>query len=579
MFIVGLLPIAAMTLEDHYVGKKTIMDSEKGHLSYALNSRLDFLQAWLSHIRKEFLSTVRSDCSTGKCSGEIKNEGQQYPVCGGLDTVNNGYGIYNLLVLYDRDWNPLVTTTKFMNRKIDRPSPEFRALISSSSGLVHDEVFMSPGGHPLLPLARATYTEEGKIYGYVVGHLNLALSLSNILGDSSGIGETGRFYILDSRGKYLWTPNDQREKLGTTSSLPPTIYRSPPTGVLNYHDERGREVLGVSARASEELPWILLAQVETPEAYSLLYREIFLSTLTGLLTLFAVSFISIKTYKKLAAPLSQLAGVARNISQGNIKERAPEFTHQETREVGEAFNSMMDRLEAGRRTLVNNASLAAIGELSSSIVHEMRTPLSSVKMNLQALEKHVQSSPVYAEMALIAVQQTNRLELMLSDLLQHGKPLDLHLTETRFKHLAENAINSGSQPAQKKGIHVEVEDDLEGQELYMDSEKIVRTLTNLVDNAVFWTPPGGRVRLTGARIEAQPGWIAISVLDQGPGIPPEQIDKVFNLFFSTRRDGIGIGLANVKKIVEYHGGRVFCMNMAEGGAMFVFELPARGPEL
>jgi signal transduction histidine kinase len=269
--------------------------------------------------------------------------------------------------------------------------------------------------------------------------------------------------------------------------------------------------------------------------------------------------------------------VSRRIAEGHHEERLGALPGAEAQDVGTAFNKMLDELAASYRRLSHAASLASVGELSSSVVHEMRNPLSSIKMNLRALREKVQGDAAYRELADIASNQVERLEHMLSDLLGYGKPLHLELTGVRFGDVARDVVDVMRPEAEKRAVSIRVQDHLEDTELKTDREQMRRALTNLVANAVQAAKLNGTVLVTG-RIDAQaPERVAISVSDDGPGLSEAQMDKLFQPFFTTRDGGIGLGLANVKKIVDYHGGTVSAENRPEGGAVFTIYLPLKGP--
>jgi signal transduction histidine kinase len=107
---------------------------------------------------------------------------------------------------------------------------------------------------------------------------------------------------------------------------------------------------------------------------------------------------------------------------------------------------------------------------------------------------------------------------------------------------------------------------------------MTRALTNLAINGIYWAPAGGEVHISGCPAPGEEDWATIRVRDNGAGIQPGQREKLFRLFYSTRADGHGIGLANVKKIVEYHDGFVAAGNDPERGAAFTMLLPKAGPE-
>ncbi len=234
------------------------------------------------------------------------------------------------------------------------------------------------------------------------------------------------------------------------------------------------------------------------------------------------------------------------------------------------------------RALAQTASLARVGELTSSIAHEMRSPLSSIKMTVQTIAQELgDANPAFHELATIAQDQSHRLEGMLNDLLSYGKPLSLNVTNITFNELLEETLISVAQEKQEKEVEVDVVDKLGDIQLEMDKELMIRALSNLVLNAIQWSPVGGTVYVS-SRLIAMTGSLEqamIEVRDCGPGIDNQKIHRLFQPFMTTRVGGTGLGLANVRKIIEYHGGSVTGCNYATGGALFTITIPIASPHL
>jgi len=238
----------------------------------------------------------------------------------------------------------------------------------------------------------------------------------------------------------------------------------------------------------------------------------------------------------------------------------------------------MLRKVAIERALAKTASLAAIGELTSSIAHEMRNPLSSIKMNIQTIQQNLGSKDaLFSELAEITCQQSLRLETMLNDLLSYGKPLQLNLSRSSFPELMQKTLVAIAQEKKNKGVILEINNSLgDDLPLVVDVELFIRAFSNLILNAIQWSPKEGTVQIS-ARIaqsqDDQENQVVILVRDNGPGINPEKIGRLFQPFFTTREGGTGLGLANVRKIIEYHGGMVTGNNSPDGGAVFTIFLP------
>lgn len=238
---------------------------------------------------------------------------------------------------------------------------------------------------------------------------------------------------------------------------------------------------------------------------------------------------------------------------------------------------MLQKL-AVERALAKTASLAAIGELTSSIAHEMRNPLSSIKMNIQTIQHNLgNKDALFSELAEITCQQSLRLETMLNDLLSYGKPLQLNLSRSSFPELMQKTLVAIAQEKKNKGVMLEINNSLgDDLPLVVDVELFIRAFSNLILNAIQWSPKEGTVQIS-ARIaqsrDDQGNQVIILVRDNGPGINPEKIGRLFQPFFTTREGGTGLGLANVRKIIEYHGGMVTGNNSPDGGAVFTIFLP------
>jgi PAS domain S-box-containing protein len=237
---------------------------------------------------------------------------------------------------------------------------------------------------------------------------------------------------------------------------------------------------------------------------------------------------------------------------------------------------MLRKIEV-EQALAKIAALASIGELTSSIAHEMRNPLSSIKMNTKAIQQKMgETNDAFAELGEITIQQSLRLENMLNDLLNYGKPLKLTISATTVRELIDATLSSVNQEKTNKGMVVEITNEIGERVLHLDKELFTRALSNLVLNAIQWSPPESKVHVLIylSKPSHQSEQIIFKVKDSGQGINKEKSHRIFQPFFTTRQDGTGLGLANVRKIVDYHGGRVTAKNSNSGGAVFTIMIPA-----
>lgn len=574
MIAFGVLPVLIMSLGGHHFGKGALYDSEKGHLGFALRSRAIWLQEWLHFTRNEFFHTAQEHAPAGVREGPDKGMADGFEHA--LRFLSRGHARYATLAAYDAQWNLLAEIPGVAGPPGHPYLPEDLHQIFAdgrefgiSSEITYD------GDHVIATLAQRVQGPDGAAAAYIVAGLDLPHSLHRILGDASDFGETGRLALLNGRGTYLMAPSDRPGLAGQSSGVPAEMLREPFGEIHQYRDGRGIRVLGVAAPVGKT-GWFLVAHVDESEALHWVNLGALVGLGTGAFSVLVIFLVAFRMSRRLTRGLRELTGVARAISTGDFARRAPEFSDAEAHELAEAFNHMVDRIEVGQKALGRSASLAAVGELSASIVHEMRNPLAAIKLNLQGLLEVLPGDPVARETTGIALDQARRLEDMLSDLLHFGRPLELKRRPVRWQELAREVLPLVQEDARRKDVSLRVQDGLDGAEPWLDPELLVRALTNLLTNAIQWSPPGGTVRLVAAPLPKSPEWFSISVQDEGPGVPPERQERLFRPFSTTRAEGTGLGLANVRKIVEHHGGTVFLDPVAGAGARFAMHLPYRG---
>jgi signal transduction histidine kinase len=224
------------------------------------------------------------------------------------------------------------------------------------------------------------------------------------------------------------------------------------------------------------------------------------------------------------------------------------------------------RLEAMRRDFVANVS------------HELKTPISALRAHLENLLDGVERpDPETLQVMLAQSERLGRLVDQLLDLsrLESGD-VPLHREEVALAPLVSQVLSEIEVAGAGRTVELEraVPDDLPA--VYADRERIHQVLFNLLDNAVRFTPAGGRVTVSADRHD---GSVDVHVADTGPGIPPEHLPRLFERFYradparSQKEGGTGIGLAIARSVVEAHGGRIWADSSPGQGSVFTFELP------
>jgi len=223
--------------------------------------------------------------------------------------------------------------------------------------------------------------------------------------------------------------------------------------------------------------------------------------------------------------------------------------------------------------------MAYIGTLASGLAHEIRNPLNSLNLNMQMLEEEFQEgtsavSPASGKRLLaITRSEISRLERLVSDFLAYAKPRPLEMEEMPAVRPLERVRELLAGEIQKRDARVEVEDRSGGARVRVDPAQIGQLLLNLARNAMDAAEESGRRPALDLSVSRHGSSVALAVRDNGVGIPPEERERVFELFYSTRKGGTGLGLAIVDRIARAHGGRVKLESAVGEGTVVTVELP------
>lgn len=253
-------------------------------------------------------------------------------------------------------------------------------------------------------------------------------------------------------------------------------------------------------------------------------------------------------------------------------ERRASRRHQQAVASLEAANA---DLRASHEQLRHADRLSSIGEIAAGLAHEIRNPLAGVKGALEIITSRAITDSPEGEFATLASREIARLDDLISEFLTYARPHDPERRETDIFDVLERVVSLISGEAERHGVVIEVYRTVVPA-VSVDSEQMAQVFFNIVLNAVQVTPPGGHVQITAT---ADSVTLMIDVQDQGPGIKPEHLTKVFDPFFSTKKTGTGLGLSISQRIVQSHHGRIDLIQ-PEGGTVVRVLLPlhaADGP--
>jgi PAS domain S-box-containing protein len=219
--------------------------------------------------------------------------------------------------------------------------------------------------------------------------------------------------------------------------------------------------------------------------------------------------------------------------------------------------------------------LAYVGRLSASLSHEIRNPLSSIKMNLQILERKLDLDGNDRRRLEIIVHEVSRLESIFRQLLDTSRPLTICKAPVNLTVLARGCVELLEVKANNKGLIIYEKYELNLPLADLDAAKVEQATINLLLNAIEATPEGGAVTVWTKADGSDRQYVELGVIDTGPGIEKDQMEDLFTPFCTTKSQGTGLGLSNVKRIVDGHSGEVRVNTEKGRGSTFVLRLPCR----
>ena len=231
----------------------------------------------------------------------------------------------------------------------------------------------------------------------------------------------------------------------------------------------------------------------------------------------------------------------------------------------------MEKLSRLGSQLSYAQKLAALGKLTSGVAHEIKNPLNAMVIYVALLRERLRrASPETQALLDTLEKEIRRLDQVIQGFLRFTRPEDLQLTSVPLRELFDEVERLVSAEAKASGIEIETELAEELPPVHGDRELLQQVFLNLVRNAEEAMPHGGRLHLEASRTE-DGGEIVIA--DSGVGIEPEMLEKIFDLYVTTKQKGSGIGLSMVYRIVQLHGGEIAVESQKGDGTRFTIHLP------
>ncbi|TPE59113.1 HAMP domain-containing protein [Sandaracinobacter neustonicus] len=326
-------------------------------------------------------------------------------------------------------------------------------------------------------------------------------------------------------------------------------------------------------------PWpVVMLSVDTPDVVDLVRRERMTSFLVFLVVLAFSLALSLYLARTVVVPLRQLALAAHRVRLGRQRDVVvPRLPHRRD-EIGGLARALADMTAALRQRIDATEAFAA------DVAHELKNPLASLRSAVETLG-NVRDEGARAQLFAVIEEDVRRIDRLITDISAASR-LDAEMSRTRLQpldvaQLAETIVSTqtaGGPP--RRGVRVRLDLPAPGAAMVLaDGDRLAQVLNNLIDNAISFSPDGGEIIVSAWR---KGGVVTIAVTDDGPGVPPEARQSIFERFYSERTDNqeygkhSGLGLSIAKAIIEAMDGQISVEDRPDGlpGALFRVTLPA-----
>ena len=240
-------------------------------------------------------------------------------------------------------------------------------------------------------------------------------------------------------------------------------------------------------------------------------------------------------------------------------------------DLADRVGTVVQHLQDSQRATLRAEQMATLGQLAAGLAHELRNPLTSIKLLLQPDPEDQQPLALDGQDLAVLRHEVNRLEQTLQTFLDYARPPRLEKRPVVVRTLLQQTVEFVSPRARQLGIEIRCECPDQIWEVEADAGQLRQVFLNLLLNALDASPSGTRITVRMPHPTAR--WLAIEIADQGPGLPAEFGERIFEPFVTTKEGGTGLGLPICRRIMVEHGGDITAENREDGGAVFTVRLP------
>jgi signal transduction histidine kinase len=338
-----------------------------------------------------------------------------------------------------------------------------------------------------------------------------------------------------------------------------------------YVDEDGRKNLGVAARIPQ-LGWTVMVEQPTAEAYASateLQRQLVIAISLALIAMITVGYLFGRSFIN---PILRLKSATHDVAAGQLDARVDIRRADELGDLGDAFNTMADRLAKLQEEVKRQERQAMFGRVAAGLVHDLSHPIQNIGNSTRLLlrdDVDLESREMFRR---TIERELSTLKRFMDDLRHVVKPKPIERFAMDINGSVAEIVESMRGEGDRNGVTVDAQYAPGPLVIEGDRFALGRVYRNLITNAIQATEPGGRVTIATSRVGDH---VEVTVTDTGSGIPADRLSAIFDDFVTTKRRGLGLGLAISKRIVEQLDGTIAVESEVGRGTAFTLRFPAR----
>jgi len=455
--------------------------------------------------------------------------------------------------------------------------------VPNSADVESDGTYIAPlqldeDGFPRTTIA-VRVRPVGQEAGWVVAEIVLEELWHAV--DRVSVGKEGFALLVGEEQRIIAHGNPNKKRLVTATLVPGAaktagqifagqlLLQPGAEKTTNYPDSDGREILAAGALVPR-LPWVVIVEQPTDEAFGLattLQRQLLVAIGLALLGTVILGWFWGRSF---ITRIFALTRATQALAEGRMDERVAIGGKDEIRQLGDAFNSMADRLVQLQEDVRRQERQAMFGKIAAGLVHDLSHPIQTIVTNSKLIVRMFDDAEYRDTFKRMIERESLVIKRVLEDLRNIAQPIPLEHFPVDIDRSVADVVESMKVPAETAGVNLQMDLGSVGALVQGDVFALGRVYRNLLINAIQATAPGGHVAIA-TEATAERVWVKVS--DTGCGIAPDRLAAIFDDFVTTKRRGLGLGLAISKKIVEQLGGQISVTSEVGKGTTFALEFP------